>query len=161
MTNDQIKEFRINLSNQRDSSAFKEKVASITNHKGAHRTIPSFKGTSLSLHSRSTKEQTDCANSRREIGIHSEDSPKYNSTHQEFCKIRRNFYKRSCEASTGRVSKEKSSWLRKTVKNKFISLTVLIDWATRRFLKSIASWSRIGLQILPESPIPCGRGGCH
>ena len=145
MTNEQIKEFRINLSNQRDSFAFKEKVASIANHNGAHRAIPSFKGTSLSLHSCSTKEQTDCANSRREIGIHSEASQKYNSTHQEFCKIRGDFYKRGCEASTGRVFKEKSSWLRKTVKNKFISLIVLTDWASKSFLKSIAFWSRIGL----------------
>lgn len=145
MTNDQIKEFRINLSNQRDTFAFKEKVAPITNHNGTHQAIPSFKGTSLSLHSCSTKEQTDCANSRREIGIHSEASPKYNSTHQEFCKIWGDFYKRGCEASTTRVSEKKSSWLRKTVKNESISLTVLIDWATRSFLKSIASWLRIGL----------------
>lgn len=145
MTNDQIKKFRIDLSNQRDSFAFKEKVAPITNHNGTHQAISSFKGTSLSLHSCSTKEQTDCANSRREIGIHSEASAKYNSTHQGFCKIRGDFYKRSCGASTGRVSKEKSSWLRKTVKNESTSLTVLIDWATRSFLKFIASWSRIGL----------------
>lgn len=145
MTNDQIKRFRINLSNQRDSFAFKEKVASITNHNGAYRAIPSFQGTSLSLHSRSTKEQTSCANSRREIGIHSEASQKYNSTHQEFCKIRGDFHKRNCEASTTRVPEKKSSWLRKTVKNKSISLTVLTDWATKSFLKSIAFWSWIGL----------------
>jgi len=147
MTNDEIKEFRINLSDQRDSFAFKEKVASITNHKGAHRAIPSFQGTSLSLHSCSTKEQGDSANSGREIGIHSEASQKYNSIYQEFCKIQGDFYKRGCEASTTRVSKEKSSWLRKTVKNKSISLTVLTDWATKSFLKSIASWSRIGLPM--------------
>ncbi len=145
MTNDQIKEFRINLSNQRNSFAFKEKTAPITNHKGAHQAISSFQGTSLSLHSRSTKEQTDCANSRREIGIHSEASQKHNSTYQEFCKIRGDFYKRGCEASTARVPEKKSSWLRKTIKNKFISLTVLTDWATRSFLKSIASWFQIGL----------------
>ena len=108
MTNDQIKEFRIDLSDQRDSFAFKEKTVPITNHKGAHRAIPSFKGTSLSLHSCSRGEERDRANSRREIGIHSEASQKYNSTHQEFCKIRRDFYKRGCEASTGRVSKEKN-----------------------------------------------------
>jgi len=145
MTNDQIKEFRIDSSNQRDSFAFKEKVASIANHKGAYRAIWGLKDTSLSLHPHSTKEQTSCANSRREIGIHSEASQKYNSRHQKFCKIQGDFYKRNCEASTGGVSKEKSSWLRKTVKNKSTSLTVLIDWATKSFLKSIAFWSRIGL----------------
>lgn len=145
MTNDQVKKFRIDLSNQRDSFAFKEKVAPLANHNGTYRAVWGFKGTSLSLHSRSRGEETDRANSRREIGIHSEASAKHNSTYQEFCKIRGDFYKRSCEASTGRVPKEKRSWLRKTVKNKSTYLTVLIDWANKSFLKSIACWSRIGL----------------
>ncbi len=148
MTNDQVKKFRIDLSNQRGSFAFKQKNAPLANHNGTYQSVWGFQGTSLSLHSGSTKEQTDCANSRREIGIHSEASPKHNSTHQEFCKIWGHFYKRSCEASAGRISKEKRSWLRKTLKSKSTCLTLLIDWANKSFLKSIVCWSRIDLLLM-------------
>jgi len=145
MIYEQIKEFRTHLSNQRDLFAFKKEVTPLTNYNRTYGPVRGLKDTSLSLHSHSKKEQTDYASSREEIGIHGEASTKHNSTHQKLCKIQGYLYKRSCETSAGRVSKEKRPWLRKTVKKEFTFHTVLIDWANKNSRKSIISWSQMGL----------------
>ena len=147
MINEQIAKFRVDVSNQRGSFAFKETITSATNHNGAYRQVWSLESSGLSLYSRSTKAQADFANSGREDGVHSEASLQRYSTHQKLCKIRWILYKRNCEPSAGRFSQKKRLWLREIAKNRFIYLTALIDWIRRNFLKFIDSWSRIG--ILP------------
>lgn len=137
MTYDKVSKFRVSRTYQYSAIFIEKRFQQRRSSIGDNGAIWSFQEASIPIHSRSTKNKAQGADSGAESSIYSKASQKPGFSYKAICKFYRGIIKQYSYTGPEDISKEKGAWPRDVVKERFRCSTVMIVWAIIRFRKFI------------------------